>query len=102
MSKYAVIKIKGTQYKVAEGEEILVDRLGEKEKPEAKVLLVSQDGNVKVGKPEVRGAKVTFKVLEPEVKGEKITVFKYKAKSRYRKKRGFRPVYTKLLVEKIS
>jgi large subunit ribosomal protein L21 len=101
MSKYAVIKIKGNQYKVTEGEEILVDKLGD-EKPEAEVLLVVDNGKVKVGKPKVRGAKVKLKVVNAEEKGKKLTVLKYKAKSRYRKKKGFRPIYTRLLVEKIS
>jgi len=101
MSKYAVIKIKGTQYRVAEGDEILVDKLG-KDKPEARVLLVVDGEKVSVGKPEVKGADVKLKVLEEEIKGKKITVQTYKAKSRYRRKLGFRPRYTKLLVEKIG
>lgn len=99
--KYAVIRLQGKQYKVSEGEEILVDRLGSK-KPEADVLLVVDDGKVKVGKPKVIGSKVNLKVVDQEEKGEKIRVFKYKAKSRYRRKMGFRPVYTRLLVEKIG
>lgn len=101
MSKYAVIKIKGTQYKIAEGDEILVDKLG-KDKPEARVLLVVDGKAVNVGKPDVKGAKVKLKVLEEELKGKKVTVQTFKAKSRYRRKLGFRPRYTKLLVEKIE
>ncbi len=101
MSKYAVIKIQGHQYKVSEKDEILVDLLGET-KPEAEVLLVSEDGNVKVGKPTVKDAKVSLKVVEPEIKGTKIYIQKYKAKSRYRRKTGFRPKYTKLLVQTLS
>ena len=99
--KYAVIRIKGTQYKVSEGDEILVDKLG-KDKPEAEVLLVVEGERAKVGKPTVKGAKVKLKVVEAEEKGKKITILKYKAKSRYRRKYGFRPRYTRLLVEKIS
>ncbi len=99
--KYAVIKIQGHQYQVSEKEEILVDFLGET-KPEPEVLLISDEGKVKVGKPTVKEGKVTLKVVEPEVKGEKIYVRKYKAKSRYRRKIGFRPKYSKLLVQKIS
>jgi large subunit ribosomal protein L21 len=99
--RYAVISLKGNQYRVSEGDEILVDKLGG-EKPEADVLLVVDDEKVKVGKPKVRGAKVSLKVVEAEKKGKKLTILKYKAKSRYRRKMGFRPVYTKLQVQKIS
>jgi len=101
MSKYAVIEIKGTQYRVAEGDEILVDKLG-KDKPDARVLLIVDGKKVTVGKPEVKGAKVSLKVIEEELKGKKVTVQTFKAKSRYRRKIGFRPKYSKLLVEKIS
>ena len=99
--KYAVIRIKGNQYKVSEGKEILVDRIGGT-KVEPEVLLLVTDGKVAVGRPKVSSAKVKLKVMNAEEKGKKMTVLKYKAKSRYRRKRGFRPVYTRLLVEKIS
>ncbi|CAN5359762.1 50S ribosomal protein L21 [soil metagenome] len=99
--KYAVIKIKGHQYKVSEGDEILVDFMGET-KPEAEVFMTVVDEKVELGKPTVKEAKVTLKVQEEEVKGEKIYVAKFKAKSRYRKRIGFRPKYTKLLVQTIK
>lgn len=99
--KYAVVKLQGHQYKVAEKDEILVDKLYT-DKIEAEVLLISEDGKVKVGKPTVKGAKVVFKVSEAEVKGDKLYVAKYKAKSRERRRIGFRPKYTKLLVQTIS
>jgi len=99
--KYAVIKIQGHQFQVSENEEILVDLLGET-KPEADVLLVVDGEKVQIGTPTVKDAKVTLKIVEPEVKGEKIYVAKYKAKSRSRRRIGFRPKYTKLLVQKVS
>lgn len=98
--KYAVIRINGTQHKVSEGEEILVDRLGDR-KPEADVLLVVDGEKVKVGKPKIEKVKVKLKVIAEEEKGKKLTIQKFKAKSRYRRKYGFRPKYTRLLVEKI-
>ncbi len=98
---YAVIRINKAQYKVTEGEEILVDKLPEDDKLEAEVLLVRTDSETKVGDPVVAGAKVTLKRLTEE-KGVKIHVFKYKSKSRYRKKIGSRAKFTKLLVEKIK
>ena len=100
MIKYAVIRFSGHQYKVTEGQEILLDRLLDK-KAEPEVLLVADGGKIKVGTPKVAGAKITFKLLGEE-KGEKIDVYKYKAKSRYRKHTGFRPLYTRVKIEKIA
>lgn len=97
--KYAVIKFQGHQYKVSEGQELLVDKLVGQSEPE--VLLVADNDKVTVGKPTVKGAKVKVKVVAGEEKGEKLDIFKFKAKSRYRRKTGFRPVYTRLLIEKI-
>jgi large subunit ribosomal protein L21 len=99
--KYAVIKVTGKQYKVSEGEEILVDKITS-EKPEIAVLLISDEGKVAVGKPIVAKAEVKIKVLKDVEKGKKLDVYKYKSKSRYRKHVGFRPLYTRLLIEKIS
>ncbi len=66
------------------------------------VILVVDDKKVKIGSPQVKAAKVKLKVVKEEEKGKKVTITKYKAKSRYRRKMGFRPKYTRLLVEKIS
>jgi len=97
--KYAIIKISGKQYKVSEGEKILVDKLVSD--GEIATLLVRDGEKVEIGKPFVEKAKIAFK-KEETVKGKKIDVFKYKAKSRYRKHIGFRPLYTPLVIEKIS
>ena len=87
--KFAVIKIQGHQYKIIEGDEILVDKINE-DVPNADVLLVSDGDKVLVGKPVVKKASVKFKVLVKDEKGKKLTVRKYKAKSRYRKKIGLK------------
>lgn len=100
--KYAVVRIGGKQYKVEEGKEILVDKLIDPKKFEADVLLTVDGDKVKVGKPKVDGGKVTLKVVTEVEKGEKIDVYKFKAKSRYKKHTGFRPQYTRLSVEKIA
>lgn len=100
MGKYAIIRIKGTQYRVSEGDELLVGKLGDDE-PKAEVLLLVNAGKTKVGKPTLKNVKAKLKVLEKEVKGKKLYVQTFKAKSRYRRKIGFRPLYTKILVEKI-
>jgi len=99
--KYAVIRVGGKQYRVSQGEEVLVDKLADP-KVEPEVLLMVNEGKALVGKPTVRGAKVKIKIVKESEKGEKIYVTKFKAKSRYRRRTGFRPVYTRLLVEKIS
>jgi large subunit ribosomal protein L21 len=101
MAKYAVIRLSGKQYKVSEGEEVLVDKLADP-KASAEVLMVVDGDKVKVGKPLVKDSKVEFKVLNEEEKGVKIDVYKFKAKSRYKKHIGFRPKHTRILVEKVS
>lgn len=101
MKKYAIVDIGGKQYKLVEGEELLLDKVGSKT-INSKVLMVSDGEKVKVGQPYIKGVSVKLKIIEEEVKGEKIHVRKYKAKSRYRKKVGFRPKYSKIFVEKIS
>ena len=102
MAKYAVVKISGHQYRIEEGQEFLVDKLEDPKKIEAAILLTVDGDKVSVGTPEVKGAKVSFKVLTDMEKGEKIDVATYKSKSRYRKHKGFRAQYTRLQVEKIS
>jgi large subunit ribosomal protein L21 len=96
---YAVVKISGVQYKIRKGEEILVNRL--KKEPEIAVLLFVEQGKAKIGKPYLKDVLIKTKILGEE-KGQKIDVFKFKAKSRYRRKIGFRPQYSRLLIENIS
>ena len=101
---YAIIKTGGKQYKVAEGDVSIVEKLSAAEGDAVvfdEVLTVVNDGDVKVGKPVVEGAKVTGKV-EAQGKDKKILVFKYKAKSNYRKRQGHRQPFTKVVIEKIE
>ena len=101
--KYAVIKTGGKQYKVAEGQTLLVEKIDiEKDKPIEfdQVLLVVEDDKAKIGQP-VLDTKVKAKVLD-HVRGEKIDVFKYKAKTGYHKKIGHRQNLTKIQIEKIG
>jgi len=97
--KYAVIEINNNQFKVSEGEEFLVDKLNGE--PNARVMFVSDGEMVEVGTPYLKNAKVELKVLG-EAEGKKLHVMTYKAKSRYRRKLGFRPSYTKLQVNYIK
>ena len=101
---YAIIKTGGKQYKVAEGDTIYVEKLDADVDSAVtfdQVLTVVTDGGVTVGKPLVSGAKVTGKVLQ-QGKEKKILVFKYKAKSNYRRRQGHRQPYTKVSIEKIE
>lgn len=102
--KYAVIASGGKQYRVSEGEEILLDKLpvksGEKISFE-KVLLFRSDEKVLVGNPYLAEVEASGKALGEE-KGKKIHIVKFKAKAHYRRRIGFRPKYTKVLIEKIN
>jgi large subunit ribosomal protein L21 len=101
---YAIIQTGGKQYRVSEGDVLSIEKLTAAEGEEVvfdQVLTVVSDGDIKIGKPVVEGAKVTAKVVE-HGKGEKILVFKYKAKSNYRKRQGHRQPYTKVEISKIE
>ena len=64
------------------------------------VLLVGGDGNVQLGTPFVEGARVVAEVLD-QGRGKKILVFKYKNKTRYRRRHGHRQAYTRLAIRQI-
>lgn len=101
---YAVIETGGKQYRIQEGDVIYVEKLNGNEGEEVKfdkVLLVSKDGNIEVGRPYLDGASVAGKIVE-QGKGKKIIVFKYKSKKDYRKKQGHRQPYTKIEIQKIN
>jgi len=106
MTKFAVIKTGGKQYRVSEGDVIKVEKLGEK-KAKAKitfdqVLLISDEQNkVNVGMPTVAGAKVEAVVTQPEIKARKVTGIKFKAKKRYRRTLGHRQRYMAVEIKKI-
>ena len=101
---YAIIEACGKQYKVAEGDLVLVEKLDAAEGEKVtfdKVLLISDGEKVKIGTPTVKSAKVEATVVE-QGKAKKIVVFKYKAKKNERKKQGHRQPFTKVKIEKIS
>lgn len=101
---YAIIRSGGKQYKVSEEETILVDKLGRPKGEKVvfpEVLLIRHNDSIFIGDPLVKKAEVIGRVVD-ELKGKKITVAKFKAKVRYRRKIGFRPHYTKVLIEEIK
>ena len=65
-----------------------------------RVLLIADEEKVRVGRPMVEGAKVVAEALG-EKKGDKIIIFKYKPKVRYRRKTGYRGIYTQLAIKEI-
>jgi large subunit ribosomal protein L21 len=100
--KYVIVRIGGKQYKAEEGKELLVDKVIEPKKLEPEVLLFVDGEKVKVGTPALKDVKVALKVVTDIEKGEKVEIYKFKAKSRYKRHTGFRPQYTRLLVGKID
>ncbi len=101
---YAVVQAGGKQYVARVGETLEVDRLPLKAGDRVEwsdVLLLVDGEKVQVGTPTVPGARVHGKVLE-QIKGRKILVFKYIPKERYRRRRGHRQHYTRVLIEAIE
>jgi len=105
---YAIIEESGSQRKVLQGEEILVDLVnsGEIGVGETitfdKVLIIGEiGGSARIGSPYVAGATVTGEVVDPLVKGEKLFIQKFQAKKTWQKKTGHRQRYTKVKVTAI-
>jgi large subunit ribosomal protein L21 len=101
---YAIIESCGKQYKVAEGDVVFFEKLDAEEGKKvtfSDVILVSDDENIQVGNPYVKGVKVEGKVVS-HGKGKKIIVFKMKAKKNYRRKQGHRQPYTKVEITAIK
>ena len=100
---YAIIATGGKQYRVSEGDVLYIEKIDAEVDSTVSfdVLLVGNEGDVKVGTPVVEGVKVEGKVVG-QIRGEKIIVFKYKAKKNYRRKQGHRQPYTKVEITKIG
>lgn len=101
---YAIVDIAGQQFKVEKERKIFVHRLKAEEGTSVtfdKVLLVENEGAVKVGAPYVEGASVTAKVLT-HLKGDKVIVFKKKRRKGYSKKNGHRQYLTQIQIESIA
>jgi large subunit ribosomal protein L21 len=100
---FAVIKSGGKQYRAEEGRALKIERLpGEVgDTIEVGEVLLMGDGNdVTVGTPTISGARVLGTISE-QGRSPKIIVFKYKAKTRYRKKTGHRQHFTRVVIDDI-
>lgn len=100
---FAIFVTGGKQYKVAEGDEIFVEKLGvaEGEKVTFDKVLVLSGEALSVGAPYVAGATVVADVLK-NGKSKKIDVIKYKSKKNEKKKIGHRQDYTKIRIAEIK
>ena len=101
---FAIVTIAGQQFKVSEGQELLVNSLDAKEGESisfSEVLLVSNDDSVSIGSPIIDTASVDATVLGAE-RGEKVIVFKKKRRKGYKVKNGHRQPFTRIKIDTIK
>ena len=101
---YAIVEIAGQQFKVEKDRRVYVQRLKAEEGAQVtfdRVMLVDNDGDVKVGTPTVSGANVTATVLQ-HLKGDKVLVFKKKRRKGYQKMNGHRQYLTSIQINSIN
>ena len=100
---YAVISVGGKQYRVREGQRLLVDRLpydeGKTFHPD--LLLLGGDGEAKLGDGELKGQQVTARVAA-HVLGEKVIVGKHKRRTGYRRRKGHRSRLSQIEIQAIG
>ncbi len=100
---YAIISVGGKQYRVREGERLLVDRLpydeGKTFHPD--LLLVGGDGDTRLDTKELKDQQVTARVAA-HVLGEKIAVLKHRQRTRYRRRHGHRSRLSQIEIESIG
>ncbi len=101
---YAIVEILGQQFKVEKGQKLFVHRMNEAERGSSvefdKVLLIDNNGKVKVGAPTVEGAKVTAEVVS-HLRGDKVLIFHKKRRKGHRKLNGHRQDFTELSIKEI-
>ena len=101
---YAIVEIAGQQFKAEKGKRLFVHRLVAEVDSAVefnKVLLIDNDGDVKVGAPTIDGAKINGKVLS-HPRGEKVIVFHKKRRKGYKKCNGHRQNFTEVLINDIA
>ena len=103
MSKYAIFKHGGKQYRVSEGEFLKLDHFSAEAKSTVEIteVLAVNDGEVKVGAPFVKGAKVVLEVIN-EGKDKKVVIYKKRRRKDSKLKRGFRRQFTRVKVVSIT
>ncbi len=101
---YAIVEISGKQYKVENGDEVKISFQNKNEEDKLKindVLLLNNDGDVKIGNPFVEKTEVTATVLG-HGRERKIIVFKKKRRKGYQKKNGHRQRFTTIKIDNIA
>lgn len=101
---YAIVETGGKQYRVETGTTIQVERLPGDVGAQielSEVRLVHGDTGILVGQPLINGAKVTAEIVR-HGRTRSITVFKKKRRKNYRRTRGHRQGFTKLLIKNIA
>ena len=101
---YAIVEISGKQFKVEKNKFIYTDKVEPKSGKKVEfdnVLLISDKGKIKLGKPTVKGSKVIGEVLS-QLKDDKVIVFKKKRRKGYKVKNGHRQLMTKILIKDIK
>lgn len=100
----AVIETGSKQYTVKKGDELVVEKLDVEEGAKIeldRVLLVEDGKKIMVGRPVVKKARVTVRLVAQQ-KGPKLIIFKYKRRKKYRRKIGHRQKYSMIKIEKIE
>jgi large subunit ribosomal protein L21 len=104
-AKFAIVNVFGRQFKVAEGDKIQANFLETAKAGEkltfSEVLMLNNAGNLKVGAPLVKGAKVTAEVVA-HGREDKVIVFKYLRKNKSKKMHGHRQPFTTLSITNIE
>ena len=101
---FAIVTIAGQQFKVTKNQTLYVHHLSNGEGANLEfsdVLLVNNEGSVRVGTPNVSGAKATATIVESLVKGDKVIVFKKKRRKGYRLMKGHRQQFSKIKINDI-
>ena len=104
---YVILKYGGKQYKVSDNDVVVLEKVNAEAGDKVDlaqmgtVLFLSDDGKNNADRAELKQIKVNAKILE-HFQDDKVLVFKYKAKKKYRRKRGHRQLQTRVLIESIG
>lgn len=101
---YAIIRTGGRQYRVEEGRYLDVQKLPYEEGDTLEindVLLIGDGENTVIGQPLVDGASVKATVMK-QWRDKKVVVYKYNQRTNYRRKKGHRHHYTRIMIDSIS